>query len=154
MGKQELYLERVATNIMGQVGFKWGMFSPYANHDSDNPNYPNVLWQETGQAVLVILRKMNSETRGRIIASETMSNPHDGLTSYYDVNECKDLKAAPSGDEVLTLLAGYVVVAAIADIVRDHIQFLRAEHALIEDGLGVDLTLHIHNQTSGVGQAQ
>ncbi len=125
MGKHpQQYIHSVARTVMCQIG---GVEYSYmhGSSEADEANYPNLLWQSHGAKVVVALRKMGPQAHGKIAACGVGYNSPSGSTCYYEVNECRDLAAAPEGGEALIYLAAYVVTAAITDIIRGRVRALR-----------------------------
>jgi hypothetical protein len=118
MGQQQQYIHNVAKTVMGQVGldhFSIGYNVDYWS-ECDNVGYPQMLWDRVGSKVMDVMRKMGPSARGRIAACGVHQGSSSGSLCHWNVNQGRDLDAAYSGDELLSLLASYVVVAAIVDI--------------------------------------
>ncbi len=127
MGKHpQQYIHNVARTIIGQIG---GVPYSYSNisdvSEVDETNYPQKLWFVYGVNVMKALAKMGPTARGRILACG-VSHSANGSLAYHEVNE-GHINPQVTGDELLTLLASYVVVAAIVDINRAGVQSLRDE---------------------------
>jgi hypothetical protein len=56
-----------------------------------------------------------------------------------------------AGDELLTLLASYVVVAAIVDIIRAGVRSLRDERQREEDEFNLGMAAYIHGGPNHIG---
>lgn len=123
MGKHpKQYIHNVAHTVIGQVG---GISYDYESGSSltDETNYPRLLWLVWGDKVFKVVEKMGPAARGRIVACGVGSSAN-GCLAYHEVNEGL-IDPQVTGDDLLTLLASYVVVAAIVDIIRARVQSLR-----------------------------
>ena len=126
MGKHpNQYIHNVANTVMGQIGGVSYDYSRGYGSQVDEANYPNLLWQWCGDKVMKVLEKMGPAARGRIIACG-VDHSTDGSLAYHEVNDGL-IDPHVTGDELLTLLSSYVVVAAIVDIIRASVRSLRDE---------------------------
>ena len=148
MGKHhQEYLHNVASSVMGQVGgiTYSGGASAFSEHECDSNEFPKNLWNQYGSKVMDALRKMGSSARGRIAACGVEHGSSTGSLCHWEVNQGRDLNAAYSGDELLTLLASYVVVAAIVDIIRAQVQKMRGDEHAAEEEFDRGMANYIHH---------
>ncbi len=139
MGSKQEYLHNVASSVMGQLGIV-SFFEPWGSEEIGCDTFPRLLWNCYGSKVTGVLRKMGPSARGRIAACG-VSMDHPGVLSFWKVTGGGGLGIPDKeGDDVLTLLASYVVVAAIVDIIRAQAQRMcegwddqRSEHELMEE---------------------
>jgi hypothetical protein len=126
MGKQhpQAYLHRVARTVMGQCGIVSGDNPMY---NIDDERFPQELWCIYGDGVQKVLSRMGPEKRGKISAC-SRGFSYAGTTYHHEVNQGCGLNSVRSGDEILTLLASYVVVAAIVDIISANVFRWREKH--------------------------
>lgn len=144
------YIHNVAHTVIGQIG---GVPYDYGNgySSADEANYPNVLWKTYGDKVFKAIEKMGPAARGRIIACGVGSSANGSL-AYHEVNEGL-INPGAAGDELLTLLASYVVVAAIVDIIRSGVQSLRDDEQREEDEFNLGMAAYIHGGPNRIGAA-
>jgi hypothetical protein len=128
MGHQQQYIHNVASTVMGQVGLEHFSILLEGTWGSDDEAYPKALWNRVGSKVLDVMRKMGPSARGRIAACGVYHGSPTGSLCHWEVNQGGDLNAAYSGDELLSLLASYVVIAAIVDIKRAELRQLEEEN--------------------------
>lgn len=155
MGKHpQQYIHNVARTIIGQIGVL-----PYDNSsisdvsEVDETNYPQKLWFVYGVNVMKALAKMGPAARGRILACG-VSHSANGSLAYHEVNE-GFINPQVAGDELLTLLASYVVVAAIVDIIRSDVQWLREkEERELDDESLRGIIGDIRSDPSYIGQTR
>ena len=154
MGKHpQQYIHSVARTVMGQIGsVRYSYSNGYSEADEDS--YPHMLWQAEGVWVMMALRKMGPQAHGKIAACGVEHNSPSGSTCYYEVNECRDLAAAPKGDEALIYLASYVVVAAMVDIIRANVQSLRDDEKRREDEFDRGMAAYIHGAPNHISQTR
>lgn len=126
MGKhQQEYIHNVARTIMGQIG---GVPCKYSGgiSESDTADYPDKLWMQHGIKVTFILNKMSPAVRGKIAACGGTSCTAPTNCSLYAITNVRQLGTRmDTGSEILTMLAAYVVVAAMVDIIRAQAQLQR-----------------------------
>lgn len=121
------YIHNLASTVLGQIGG-----APYAGYperdeyEPDEDNYPQKFWNQYGSKVMEVVGRMGSSARGRILACGLERTGYGGL-AYHEVNEGV-INPQVAGDELLTLLASYVVVAAIVDIIRAEVQEMHNDH--------------------------
>lgn len=131
------YIHNVASSVLGQVGISFGTFSDLAFSQTDSPKFANDIYKEYGCKIMAILGRMGPAARGRIAAcgvGKTGLIPF-GVSSHWDVNQGAILNEGYSGNELLTLLATYVVIAAIVDILRANIREEREREGVPTMGL-------------------
>ena len=110
---------------MGQIGgvpcnYKGGIT------ESDTADFPNNLWVKYSSQVISILHKMGAPARGKIAVCGGTSTTDPNNCSIYAITGSDRLGSRmDTGDEILTMLAAYVVIAAIADIIRAQVRALR-----------------------------
>ena len=145
------YIHNVAHTVIGQIG---GVPYDYGNgySQADEANYPNLLWQWHGDKVIKVIERMGPAARGRIIACGVGSSA-DGCLTYHEVNEGL-INTQVTGDELLTLLASYVVVAAIVDIIRANVQSLRDDEQREDDEFNLGMAAYIHGAPNHIGQTR
>lgn len=127
MGKQQ-YLHNVATSVLGQIGgISFGGSDVYDTYDIDQEDFPKTVWRDYGTKIIGVVGRMGPAARGRISdCGVTMDQP--GVLSFWKVNGGGRLGFPDKGGyEVLTLLASYVVAAAIVDILRASVRKMRDE---------------------------
>ncbi len=127
------YLYNVARTVIGQIG---GVpYDYFANgiSSANDADYPEVLWKWKGDKVVEVVKKMGPAARGRIVACGASSSTN-GRLAYCEVEkDCVDIYVP--GDELLTLLASYVVTAAIVDIIRADVQHIWGQEQHEDDSL-------------------
>ncbi len=110
------HIHNVAASVAAQAKIEVGVFEQLDFLAHDLPTFANDLWRDYGSKVLAIVGRMGPPARGRIAACGVgLGSPTTGATRHWDVNQGKMLNEAYSGQEILTLLASYVLIAAIAD---------------------------------------
>ena len=115
MGQQpQQYIHNVAMSVMREAKIS---IADYVNTFS--PSFPHDLWNLYGDKVMSIVGRMGPAARGRISACGVgVGSTATGVTRHWDVNRGEMLNESYKGEEILTCLATYVVIAAIADIFR------------------------------------
>ena len=132
------YLHNVASSVIGQIGgiTTWGNEHPFADQQCDLDDFPQQIWSYYGSKILDAVGKMGPSARGRIAACGVEHGSPTGSLCHWEVDQGRHLDSARSGDELLTLLASYVVTAAIVDIFRAEVRKERdavlAEEELID----------------------
>jgi hypothetical protein len=137
---------------MGQIGLTVKVGALMEVHDGDDIQFPEKLWGEYGSKVLNALRKMGPEARGRIAACGTSVETR-GSVSHWDVNRWRDISGYHSGDNALTLLASYVVVAAIVDIVRAQVEKDRGEERASDEQFDRGMRDYVHSGPKATGSS-
>ena len=140
------YIHNIASSIMGQIGgiSTVGGASVYSEHTSDANDFPQTLWDMYGQKVMDVLGKMGPSARGRIAACGIgYGSPTDSLPHWH-VYCGRGLDDNKSGNELLTLLASYVVAAAIVDIIRAQVQKVREDEWQLQQQLDQAMADYTH----------
>jgi hypothetical protein len=122
------YIHNVASTVLGQMG---GVSYAGDNNmlgwrEPDDDNYPQTFWDQHGGKVMGMVERMGPSARGRILACGVANLGKNGMLPYHKVNGGLCITEV-DGDELLSLLASYVVAAAIIDIIRDGIREVREE---------------------------
>ncbi len=125
MANKNEYIHNVAGSVMGQIRLVYAGTPNSDWYECDDDGYPQQVWQHYGHKVVEVVGKMGASARGRIAACGVEPGSPTGNLCYYEVNSCKDLGSAKSGNQVLTLLASYVVVAAMIDLIRAAVEKAR-----------------------------
>ncbi|MBA3789354.1 hypothetical protein H0X32_03085 [Patescibacteria group bacterium] len=121
--RSQQYIHRVAASVLSQIGDIYDVESRDTKMDFDT--CPCDFWVHHGSKVMRAVGKMGSSARGRIAACGVPPHSPSGSVCHWEVNKGEDLNTPHSGDQLLTLLASYVVVAAIVDLIRSDIRKLR-----------------------------
>ncbi len=121
----QMYIHNVAGTVLGQIGgfsFAWPKDTD-AKEKVNTDEFGNMVWGRCGTKVMDAVSKMGPAARGRIAACGI---GHGSTCSdnfgHWHVNQGKMLNEAYKGDQLLTLLATYVVVAAVVDILRAEVR--------------------------------
>jgi len=115
------------------------------SYETDDTDFPQRLWDQYGSKVMDVLRKMGPSARGRIAACGVHHGSSTGSLCHWEVNQGRDINAAYSGDELLTLLASYVVIAAMVDILRADVQKMRDDERKVEEEFDRGMADYVHH---------
>ena len=123
------YIHNVAMSVMREAKINIADYGNPYESEYDLPSFPHDLWNSYGSGkVMSIISRRGPSARGRIAACGVgLGSTATGVTRHWDVNRGEMLNEAYKGDELLTLLATYVVIAAIVDIFRAEVRKEREE---------------------------
>jgi hypothetical protein len=141
------YIHSIAGSIMGQVGLtSWvGHEDVMAIQGPDVETYPQEIWMGYGSRIVDIIGKMGPKARGRILSHGVARGHTSGNCSYRDVSPNWEHNArAYGGSHHLTILASYVVVAAIVDIIRADVRKMREEQQRTEECFDRAMEDYVH----------
>lgn len=125
MGKQhpQQYIHNVAMSVMREAKINIADYGDPYESERGLTSLPHDLWTDYGSKIMSIVGRMGPAARGRISACGVgFDSTATGATRHWDVNRGEMLNESYKGDAVLTLLASYVVIAAIVDIFRAEVR--------------------------------
>lgn len=145
------YIHKVAGTVAGQSGVSKdycaredpGSRGPQTLPANGEDNFPEEFWKLYGIKITMVVGRMSPEARGRIAACGLGHESSSKLLGHYKMAYGQDLDSAQSGNDLLTLLASYVVAAAMVDIIRSagrkraKEKFTTSEWANLCSGFGI-----------------
>lgn len=134
MGSKQQYIHNVATSVLGQIGgVTYGGSDQQDWYETDEEKFPQSVWQQYGVKIIGVVHRMGPSARGRIADCGVGPSSPSGSLSYKVFNEGGGFEGMIDGSQALTLLASYVVTAAIVDIIRADVRKMREERAEADD---------------------
>lgn len=115
MASPTKYLYNLAATICGQIG---GIDTDKIDASLESDEFPAAFWLTYGLEILNALKKFGPEAKGKIVYYGLGSSSHEDIT-HGDMNNGKYLNTPCDANQILNLLAGYVVAAKICLTVRD-----------------------------------
>jgi len=139
------YIHNVASSVMGQIRLTYAGVQELYYFECDDEDFPNKVWGAYGGRILGILGKMGPAARGKIAACGLNSDNSSGNVCWGEVNRGSGLDGGVlNGNDALTLLASYVVVAAMVDICRAQAQRMRENQQRQDDGFDLAMKEYLH----------
>lgn len=128
------YIHNVASSVTGQIHLTYAGVQELYYFECEDEDFPSKIWGTYGGQIMGILGKMGPAARGKIAACGLNSDNSSGNVRWGEVNRGSGLDGGVlNGNDALTLLASYVITAAMVDICRAQAQRMREDQQRQDD---------------------